>query len=243
MALLHRLKQVQLDRALVLDSNGVADENEPALLSPALRLPTAFKVLAAASRSGHLPPQYALFDPFLEQNKALKRNRDRVFYTKFLQTLHHRVAEKGAVHAYLQSRQWKAFPDRFDAGGHIFHCAFGIVHVAGTVQHIEYLTGLRHGAKQRIVTARSFLLLVKANCRAFGIVPSAWRLVLCTLPSKSDVTVCNASFWRRSKTKSRLTACWTATLLSSNSESIRLTVGTLGSDFRLSTRLTNGSSR
>src|SRR5580704_18461353 len=35
-ALLHRLKQVQLDRALLLDSNGVADENEPALLSPAL---------------------------------------------------------------------------------------------------------------------------------------------------------------------------------------------------------------
>src|SRR5271165_427150 len=29
-------------------------------------------------------------------------------------------------------------------------------------------------------------------------VPSAWRLVLCTLPSKSEVTVCNASFWRRS---------------------------------------------
>src|SRR4029077_2760741 len=168
MALLHRLKQVQLDRSLVLDSNGVADENEPALLSPALRLPTAFKVLAAASRSGHLPPQYAFFDPFLEQNKALKGNRDRVFYTKFLQTLHHRVAEKGAVHAYLQSRQWKAFPDRFDAGGHIFHCAFGIMHVAGAVQHIEYLTGLRHGAKQRIVTARSFLLLVEAHCRAFG---------------------------------------------------------------------------
>jgi len=43
------------------------------------------------------------------------------------------------------------------------------MHVAATVQHIEYLTGLRHGAKQRIVTARSFLLLVKANCRAFGI--------------------------------------------------------------------------
>src|SRR6202011_5465565 len=82
MALLHRLKQVQLDRALVLDSNGVADENEPALLSPALRLPTAFKVLAAASRSGHLPPQYALFDPFLEHNKALERHRDRVFPTK-----------------------------------------------------------------------------------------------------------------------------------------------------------------
>src|SRR5580692_2556205 len=75
MALLHRLKQVQLDRSLILDSNAVADENEPALLSPALRLPTAFKVLAAASRSRHLPPQDALFDPFLEQNKALKRNQ------------------------------------------------------------------------------------------------------------------------------------------------------------------------
>src|SRR5208283_1247974 len=101
---------VQLDRPLVLDSNAVADENEPALLSPAVRLPTAFKVLAAASRSRHLPPQYPLFDSFLEQNKALKRNRDRVFYTKFLQTLHHCVAEKGAVHAYLQSRQWFAPP-------------------------------------------------------------------------------------------------------------------------------------
>src|ERR1700730_9692493 len=169
MALLHRLKQVQLDRSLVLDSNGVADENKPAFLSPTLWFPAAFKVLAAASRSRHLPPQYALFDPFLEHNKALERHRDRVFHTKFLQTLHHRVAEKGAVHAYLQSRRWKAFPDRFDTGGHKFHCAFGIMHVAATVQHIEYLTGLRHGAKQRIVTARSFLFLVKANRRAFGI--------------------------------------------------------------------------
>jgi hypothetical protein len=26
--------------------------------------------------------------------------------------------------ADLQSRQWKAFPDRFDTGAHIFHCAF-----------------------------------------------------------------------------------------------------------------------
>src|ERR1700730_4837311 len=169
MALLHRLKYVQLDRSLVLDSNGVADENKPAFLSPTLWFPAAFKVLAAASRSRHLPPQYVLFDPFLEHNKALERHRDRVFHTKFLQTLHHRVAEKGAVHAYLQSRRWKAFPDRFDTGGHKFHCAFGIMHVAATVQHIEYLTGLRHGAKQRIVTARSFLFLVKANRRAFGI--------------------------------------------------------------------------
>src|SRR5258707_4464303 len=109
MALLHRLKQVQLDRSLVLDSNAVADENEPALLSPALRLPTAFKVLAAASRSRHLPPQHALFDPFLEQNKALKRNRERVFYTKFFQILSHRVADKGAVDSNLHSRQWKTF--------------------------------------------------------------------------------------------------------------------------------------
>jgi hypothetical protein len=43
------------------------------------------------------------------------------------------------------------------------------MHVAATVQDVEYLTRLRHGAKQRIVTARSFLLLVKANCCAFGV--------------------------------------------------------------------------
>jgi hypothetical protein len=36
------------------------------------------------------------------------------------------------------------------------------MHVAATVQDVEYLTRLRHGAKQWIVTARSFLLLVKA---------------------------------------------------------------------------------
>jgi hypothetical protein len=47
------------------------------------------------------------------------------------------------------------------------------MHVAATVQHIEHLTSLRHGAKQRIITARSFLLLVKANCRAFGMTLSA----------------------------------------------------------------------
>src|SRR6516165_12443273 len=58
-----------------------------------------------AFRSRHLPPQDALFDPFLEQNKALKRHRNGVFHSKFLQTPHHRVAEKGAVHAYLQSRR------------------------------------------------------------------------------------------------------------------------------------------
>ena len=45
--------------------------------------------------------------------------------------------------------------------------------VAATVQHIEHLTSLRHGAKQRIITARSFLLLVKADCRAFGMTLSA----------------------------------------------------------------------
>jgi len=37
------------------------------------------------------------------------------------------------------------------------------MYVAAAVQHIEHLTSLRHGAKQRIVAARSFLLLVKAN--------------------------------------------------------------------------------
>src|ERR1700747_298044 len=61
-----------------------------------------------ASRSRHLPPKHAFFNAFLEHNKALKRHRDGVFHTKFLQTLHHRVAEKSTVHADLHSRRWDA---------------------------------------------------------------------------------------------------------------------------------------
>ena len=37
--------------------------------------------------------------------------------------------------------------------------------------HIEYLAGLGHGAKQRIVAALAFLLAVKAHGRAFGETP------------------------------------------------------------------------
>ena len=44
----------------------------------------------------------------------------------------------------------------------------GVMDIAGTMQHIEHLTGLGDRAEERIIAALPLLLAVKSYCRALG---------------------------------------------------------------------------
>ena len=127
--------------------------------------------------------------------------------------------------------QWKALPDRFYSRWS---------HILGRLwNHARCWHGGTHRVPDRSAPrckttdsncATPFSLLVKANCGA-----SAWRFVLCRSPSKSEVICCAMPPFGGAPPPNqlRLTARWAGSMLwrSSNSESIRLSVGTLGSDF------------
>ena len=71
-----------------------------------------------------------------------------------------------------------------------------VVDTPRAMVNIEHLVGLGDGAKEEVVGARAFFFLMNPTA-----VPSVWRPVLNTDPSKSSVTVENLSTAKRSMTR------------------------------------------
>ena len=164
------LKQVELNRQLVLASDLLSDEDEAMAGIPRLRLPTGLEVIES---DRHAAPSFSAFDQPLEVGKALERHRDGECDAQRMQSLGDGFVEECAVDAGLDLCAGKA-------RAHVAHAMVdegvgpvGVVDVPGTMVDVEDLVGLGDGAKEGVVAARALLFLVEAYCGAFGMTPGA----------------------------------------------------------------------
>ena len=168
-SVLDGLKQIELNGELVLASDVFSDEEEAIASVPRLRLPATLEVFEPAR---HGSPSLSAFDHLLQFGKALEGDRYGEGDAQG-ESLDDDLVEECAVdaHLYLCPRQALAHGAHtvLDEGVG----AVGVVDVSGSMVHVEHLVGLGNGAKQGVVAARPFLVLVEPYCRAFGMAPGA----------------------------------------------------------------------
>ena len=158
-------EQIQLQWPFPLNSASRANDEKARSALPALRLPLQLEV---GGLGVDAPPPLAGLDLFFQTVKALEGHRDRELHTDVLELPNDRVAEEGAIHTDFDDCSWKHAAHSVDALEDKLPRTTGVVHVAGSVQDIEDLTGLRDGAKQGIVTALTFLFAIEADRRALS---------------------------------------------------------------------------
>ena len=164
------LKQVELNRQLVLALDLFSDEYEAMAGVPRLRLPAGLEVIEP---NRHAAPSLSAFDQFLEDGKALERHRDGEFNPQRMQSLGDGFAEECAVDAGLDLGAGKARAHEAHAVVDEGVGPVGVVDVPGTMVDVEDLVGLGDGAKEGVVAACAFLFLVEADGGAFGMTPGA----------------------------------------------------------------------
>ena len=159
------LEQVELDGLVGAPAVAGAQEDEAVAAGPAFGLPAVLEVGQLGVDS---VPTAPVLNALLEPDEALEGDADGELHAQLVEGADDLVAEEGAVEPDLEHDSGQHGADLLDAGDEEVLRAPGVVDVAWAVEQIENLTGLRHGAKQRVVASLPFLLAVEAHRGPLG---------------------------------------------------------------------------
>ena len=132
---------------------------------PNLRFPGSLKIGAPLPKR---PPPATPLNLFLELGEALEGDTHRILHALGVEAADDLIAEEGAIHTHFNSDTGQSGAHRTDTVQDKVLGTLGVMDIPGAMQHIEHLTGLRHGAKEGVITALALLLAVKPHRRALG---------------------------------------------------------------------------
>ena len=158
-------EQVQLHGFLVLYTTALPNIYETVATVPALGFPSGLEKAPLVIQ--RLPALSFLNNTF-ECDKPLKGYANRKLDTPGFKHMDNGIAEEGAIHADFDNAPGQHSAYLADAILDEGLGSIGVMHIAGSMPHIQYLTCLGHSTEQRVIAALAFLLAIEAHCRAFG---------------------------------------------------------------------------
>ena len=160
-----RSEEIELKGSLGLTPDSLADEEEAITTVPGLGLPVALEV---GIPTVDPLPAATILDHLFEDRQALEGDADRTAHAVEVHQIQDLPVEEGRIHARLQHGVGTGVSHVVEAVHHELEGPVAVMAVARSVMEVEELPGRRHGAEQRIVAARSLLVGIEADRRAFG---------------------------------------------------------------------------
>jgi len=162
-------KQVELDGTLGALGDFLSDDEDAEVLRPGFGFPVRLEIF---DPSAGMVPTASCLDFLFECGEAFEGDGDGELDAVRVEAPSDLVAEKGSIDADLDDGVGEHGPDLADASFHELSGSAGVMDVSAAMEEIENHAELGDGAKEGIVTALSFFLLVEAHgsifCEAFG---------------------------------------------------------------------------
>jgi len=132
---------------------------------PGLGFPAHLEGIAIMSNGW---PTLAMLDLLLQRAEAFERDGEGILDAHGIEHLDDGLTEEGPVHASFNRGLRQCQAHLLNAVADKGLGAVGIVDVAGSVEHIEHLTGLGDGTEQGIVAALALFLAVETDGGPLG---------------------------------------------------------------------------